>query len=82
MSSSRRKSRSKAATRAPWQCVTCGEDAVCATVGDVVITRARRRHRFKDVPHDLCGECGERYFRLDACRRFDDYFLGRKKSAA
>ena len=77
MSSSQRKSRAKA-TKRGWQCVTCGEHGVKALVGDVVV----RRHRFRAVAHERCSKCGERYYGLEACRRFDDYFLGRKRSAA
>jgi len=52
-------------------------------VRDVVVLRVRgSRHRFADVPHERCENCGERIFGVEASRLFDAALLHRRRTHA
>jgi hypothetical protein len=48
-----------------------------------VVLRIRGvRHRFVDVPHERCEDCGERIFGLETSRLFDATVLHRRRTRA
>ena len=81
MSSSHRSSPTEP-TRSRGRCPTCGSTRVIKTVEDVVLRVSNRRHRFPQLRHEHCLECGERIFDIDVSHQFDLLILKRRRRAA
>ncbi len=81
MSSSQRKSPNRKRS-AHGDCPTCGNARVVSTVEDVVLTVHGRKHRFENIPHEKCLNCGERIFGIEASHLFDAALHPKKRSRA
>lgn len=51
-------------------------------VEDVALRLGRRVHRFPQVAHERCLDCGERVFGIEASQMFDRVLLRRKRRRA
>lgn len=81
MSSSRRSSRSSV-SHGPGHCPTCGSARVRAVRESVELRVGRARHRFEEVVHERCANCGERIFGIGESLRFDAVILAHRRTRA
>jgi YgiT-type zinc finger domain-containing protein len=80
MSSFQRKSRNKTSVRGA--CPTCGGTKVRLVREDLTLRVGSTRHRFADIEHERCDQCGERIFDIAASRIFDAAIRSRRSRAA
>ena len=65
-------------------CPTCGSDRIRRQTVTVTASIRRKKVRVPDLELEVCPDCGEKLFDLEASRRMEEHVLSkrRRRSAA
>lgn len=64
------------------RCPTCGSRRIRRQTVAIVATVRGRKAEVPDLELEVCPECGEKLFDLEASRRMEEQFLPRRRRAA